>query len=125
MFLVVLLAVGSFIGYASFAGANLDDSSKEFIDANIPRVIQPWDKQALLKVVNGSADIQVGLSQKNDRWRSAIFHVDSDLFLDIYPKKTSPALALADIFDLSAESFNLRIAACRNPSDQHRQRSGA
>ncbi len=49
LFLVLVLAVGGFIGYAANQGRELDASSKAYIEANVPPVISTWSKDELLK----------------------------------------------------------------------------
>jgi hypothetical protein len=47
--LVLLLTLVGFIGYAFYQGRNLDASSKEYVEANVPPIISTWSKDELLK----------------------------------------------------------------------------
>ena len=49
LFLVLVLVVVGFIGNAAFQGRGLDESSKAFIEANVPAIISKWSKDELLK----------------------------------------------------------------------------
>lgn len=49
LFLVLVLVVVGFIGNAAFQGRGLDESSKAFIEANVPAIISTWPKDELLK----------------------------------------------------------------------------
>ncbi|WP_283745359.1 hypothetical protein [Sideroxydans sp. CL21] len=49
IFLLSILVVGGFIGYAAYQGKDLDASSKAYIEANVPPIISSWSKDELLK----------------------------------------------------------------------------
>lgn len=49
LFLVLVLAVAGFIGYAAYQGRGLDASSKAYVEANVPAIISTWSKDELLK----------------------------------------------------------------------------
>lgn len=49
LFLVLVLVVGSFVGYAAYQGRGLDASSKAYVEANIPPIISTWSKDELRK----------------------------------------------------------------------------
>ena len=49
LFLVLVLFVASFFGYAAYQGRGLDASSKAYVEENIPAIISTWSKDELLK----------------------------------------------------------------------------
>jgi len=49
IFLVLVLVVAGFIGYAVYQGQGLDASSKAYVEANVPAIISAWSKEELLK----------------------------------------------------------------------------
>lgn len=49
IFLLLVLVVAGFIGYAAYQGRGLDASSKAYVEANIPPIISSWSKDELLK----------------------------------------------------------------------------
>ena len=48
-FLVLVIVVAGFIGYAAYQGQGLDASSKAYIVTNVPIIISTWSKEELLK----------------------------------------------------------------------------
>ena len=48
-FLVLVIVVIGFVGYAAYQGRGLDASSKEYVEANVPTIISTWSKEELLK----------------------------------------------------------------------------
>ena len=49
LFLLLVLAIVSFVGYAAYQGRGLDASSKAYVEANVPAVTATWSKEELLK----------------------------------------------------------------------------
>jgi hypothetical protein len=49
LFLILILFVVSFFGYAAYQGRGLDASSKAYVEENIPAIISTWSKDELLK----------------------------------------------------------------------------
>ena len=49
LFLVLVLIVIGFVGYAAYQGRGLDASSKTYVEANVPTIISTWSKNELLK----------------------------------------------------------------------------
>jgi len=49
LFLVLVLIVAGFFGYAAYQGRGLDASSKVYVEANVPPIISAWSKDELLK----------------------------------------------------------------------------
>jgi hypothetical protein len=49
LFLVLVLFVAGFFGYAAYQGRGLDASSKAYVEENIPAIISTWSKDELLK----------------------------------------------------------------------------
>jgi hypothetical protein len=49
LFLVLVLVVAGFLGYAAYQGRGLDASSKAYVEENIPAIISTWSKDELLK----------------------------------------------------------------------------
>jgi hypothetical protein len=49
LFLVLVLVVAGFIGYAAYQGRGLDASSKAYIEDNVPPITSAWSKEELLK----------------------------------------------------------------------------
>jgi len=48
-FLVVLLLGATFIGYSMHQGANLDVSSKAYVEASLTPIVATWSKEELMK----------------------------------------------------------------------------
>ena len=49
LFLLLILVVAGFIGYAAYQGRGLDASSKTYVEENVPPIISTWSKDELLK----------------------------------------------------------------------------
>lgn len=49
LFLLLVLAVAAFIGYAAYHGKSLDASSKAYVESNVPAILGTWSKDELLK----------------------------------------------------------------------------
>jgi hypothetical protein len=49
LFLVLVLLIAGFFGYAAYQGRGLDASSKAYVEENIPAIISTWSKDELLK----------------------------------------------------------------------------
>jgi hypothetical protein len=49
LFLVLVVLVTGFFGYAAYQGRGLDASSKAYVEENIPAIISTWSKDELLK----------------------------------------------------------------------------
>src|ERR1700731_2855659 len=49
LFLVLVVVVAGFFGYAAYQGRGLDASSKAYVEENIPAIISTWSKDELLK----------------------------------------------------------------------------
>jgi hypothetical protein len=49
LFLVLVLLVAGFFGYAAYQGRGLDASSRAYVEENIPAIISTWSKDELLK----------------------------------------------------------------------------
>ena len=49
LFLVLVLLVAGFFGYAAYQGRGLDASSKAYVEENIPAIISTWSQDELLK----------------------------------------------------------------------------
>jgi hypothetical protein len=49
IFLILIAAVGVFIGYMAVVGPALDASSKAYVDASVPAIISTWSKDELIK----------------------------------------------------------------------------
>jgi len=49
IFLVLIITLGAFFGYAAYQGRGLDASSKAYIEENVPPVLSTWSKEELLK----------------------------------------------------------------------------
>lgn len=49
LFLVLIVAVAGFVGYAAYQGQGLDASSKAYVEANVPPILSTWSKDELLK----------------------------------------------------------------------------
>lgn len=47
-FLILVLALVSFVGYVAYEGRGLDASSKAYVEANIPAIVSTWSKEELL-----------------------------------------------------------------------------
>lgn len=48
IFLVLVVVIAAFIGYAAFTGATLDKESKAYADAAVPAITSSWNEQELL-----------------------------------------------------------------------------
>jgi hypothetical protein len=49
IFLVLVVVVAGFVGYAAYQGRGLDASSKAYVEENIPAIVSTWSKDELLK----------------------------------------------------------------------------
>lgn len=49
LFLILVLLIAGFFGYAAYQGRGLDASSKAYAEENIPAIISTWSKDELLK----------------------------------------------------------------------------
>ncbi len=49
IFLLLLAIVGSVVGYFVYNGPRLDESSKAYVDTNVPIIVSSWSKEELLK----------------------------------------------------------------------------
>lgn len=49
LFLFLVLLAAGFFGYAAYQGRGLDESSKAYVEANVPPIISTWSKDELLK----------------------------------------------------------------------------
>ncbi len=49
VFLILLLGVAVFVGYAAYQGQALDASSKAYVEQNVPPIVSTWSKDELLK----------------------------------------------------------------------------
>jgi hypothetical protein len=49
LFLVLVLVVAGFFGYAAYQKRGLDASSKAYVEENIPAIISTWSKDEMLK----------------------------------------------------------------------------
>ena len=49
IFLLLVLVVAGFVGYAAYQGQGLDASSKAYVEVNVPPIISTWSKNELLK----------------------------------------------------------------------------
>jgi len=49
LFLLLVLVVACFVGYATYQGRGLDESSKAYVEANVPVILATWSKDELLK----------------------------------------------------------------------------
>lgn len=65
LFLVLVLAIAGFIGYAAYQGRGLDASSKAYVEANVPSIISTWSKDELLK--RSSPQLLKIISEKPER----------------------------------------------------------
>ncbi|PKO76010.1 MAG: hypothetical protein CVU21_15330 [Betaproteobacteria bacterium HGW-Betaproteobacteria-15] len=65
LFLLLILVVAGFIGYALYQGRGLDASSKAYVEANIPPIISTWSKDELLK--RSSPQLQKIISEKPEQ----------------------------------------------------------
>ena len=65
LFLVLLVAIASFIGYAAYQGRGLDASSKAYVEANVPPIISTWSKIELLK--RASPQLQKIVDEKPEK----------------------------------------------------------
>ena len=65
IFLLLILVVAGFVGYALYQGRGLDASSKAYVEANIPPIISTWSKDELLK--RSSPQLQKIISEKPEQ----------------------------------------------------------
>lgn len=65
IFLLLILVVAGFIGYALYQGRGLDASSKAYVEANIPPIISTWSKDELLK--RSSPELKKVISEKPEQ----------------------------------------------------------
>jgi len=49
VFLVLLLGIALFVGYAAHEGQALDASSKKYVEESVPPIFSTWSKDELLK----------------------------------------------------------------------------
>jgi hypothetical protein len=49
VFLILVLAVAGFIGYAAYQGQRLDASSKAYVEESLPAIVSTWSRDELLK----------------------------------------------------------------------------
>ena len=49
VFLILITVGGGFVGYFFYAGAQLDASSKAYVDASVPPIISTWSEDELVK----------------------------------------------------------------------------
>ncbi len=49
LFLLALVILGSFVGYAAHQGKALDASSKAYVEVNIPAIVATWSRDDLTK----------------------------------------------------------------------------
>ncbi|MFN2120886.1 MAG: hypothetical protein ACK2T0_10875 [Anaerolineales bacterium] len=49
LFLVVILATGGFVAYATYQGRALDATSKAYVQTTVPAIVSTWSEQELLK----------------------------------------------------------------------------
>jgi len=49
VFLILIVAVGGFVGYSAYVGTQLDASSKAYVDASVPAIVSQWSKDELIK----------------------------------------------------------------------------
>jgi len=47
-FLVLVVVIAAFIGYAAITGSALDKQSKAYVDAAVPAIVSSWNEQELL-----------------------------------------------------------------------------
>jgi hypothetical protein len=64
VFFLMLLVVGSFIGYMAATGPGLDASSKEYVDRALPAIVREWSADSLLaraspQLLQGSSEAQL------------------------------------------------------------------
>jgi hypothetical protein len=64
-FLLLILVVATFIGYAAYQGRGLDASSKAYVEANVPPIISTWSKDELLK--RSSPQLQKIINEKPEQ----------------------------------------------------------
>lgn len=48
VFVILLLVVGGFVGYAAYTGSHLDASSKEYVDSAVPAIVANWSESELM-----------------------------------------------------------------------------
>lgn len=65
LFLVLILAVAGFIGYAAYQGRGLDASSKAYVAANVPKIVATWSKEELL--TRSSPQLQKVIAEKPEQ----------------------------------------------------------
>jgi hypothetical protein len=49
IFLILIVLVAGFVGYAAYVGTKLDASSKAYVDASVPAIIATWSKDEFKK----------------------------------------------------------------------------
>lgn len=60
--LILIIVAAYFIGYGLYQGQGLDESSKEYVEANVPPIVSTWSKEELLK--RSSPELLQVLNQK-------------------------------------------------------------
>lgn len=60
-FVLIIVAV-CFMGYGLYQGQGLDESSKEYVETNVPPIISTWSKEEFLK--RSSPQLLQALNQK-------------------------------------------------------------
>lgn len=65
LFLLLILVVAGFVGYALYQGRGLDASSKAYVEANVPSIISTWSKDELLK--RASPQLQKIINEKPEQ----------------------------------------------------------
>jgi hypothetical protein len=48
IFLLLVVVVAAFFGYAAMTGGKLDNESKAYVDAAVPAIVSSWNDQELL-----------------------------------------------------------------------------
>lgn len=89
IFLLLILIVAGFIGYAAYQGKNLDASSKAYVEDNVPPIISTWSKDELLK--RASPQLLKIINEKPEQ-------------LDQFFQKLSKLGALQNFGDVKGES---------------------
>ena len=49
IFLLLMVVGGAFIGYAAYTGTQLDASSKQYVDQNVPAIVSTWSPSTLIE----------------------------------------------------------------------------
>jgi hypothetical protein len=49
IFLFLLVAGGAFFGYVAYTGTQMDASSKQYVDENVPAIVSTWSPTALIE----------------------------------------------------------------------------